>query len=93
MLPLMPTNRVRTRVLGVAFLLAVVTYLDGICISVAAPSIRRDLHLTMLQMSVVFSAFTLAYSLFEIPSGWLGDVKGHGACSRASCCGGPRSPC
>ena len=27
-------------------------------------------------MSVVFSAFTLAYSLFEIPSGWLGDVKG-----------------
>jgi MFS family permease len=27
-------------------------------------------------MSVVFSAFTLAYSLFEIPSGWLGDVRG-----------------
>ena len=27
-------------------------------------------------MSVVFSAFTLSYSLFEIPSGWLGDVKG-----------------
>src|SRR5207253_2122258 len=24
----------------------------------------------------VFSAFTLAYSLFEIPSGWLGDVRG-----------------
>src|SRR5439155_958407 len=23
-----------------------------------------------------FSAFTLSYSLFEIPSGWLGDVKG-----------------
>jgi MFS family permease len=27
-------------------------------------------------MSVVFSAFTLSYSLFEIPSGWLGDVVG-----------------
>ena len=27
-------------------------------------------------MSVVFSAFTLAYSLFEIPSGWLGDMRG-----------------
>jgi MFS family permease len=35
-----------------------------------------DLHLSVLQMSVVFSAFTLSYSLFEIPSGWLGDVKG-----------------
>ena len=27
-------------------------------------------------MSAVFSAFTLAYSLFEVPSGWLGDVRG-----------------
>jgi len=35
-----------------------------------------DLHLDMVQMSVVFSAFTLAYSLFEVPSGWLGDVRG-----------------
>lgn len=67
---------VRGRVLGFAFLLALITYLDRICISAAAPFIMRDLNLTVLQMSVVFSAFTLSYSLFEIPSGWLGDVKG-----------------
>jgi len=36
----------------------------------------EELNLSVLQMSVVFSAFTLSYSLFEIPSGWLGDVKG-----------------
>src|SRR5207244_12810131 len=54
----------------------VVTYLDRICISAAAPFIMEDLHLSILQMSAVFSTFTLAYSLFEIPSGWLGDVKG-----------------
>jgi len=77
-MPPMPpvATRVRTRVLAFAFLLAAVTYLDRICISAAAPSIMEDLHLTMLQMGAVFSAFTLAYSLFEIPSGWLGDVKG-----------------
>lgn len=69
-------SSVRGRVLGFAFLLALVTYLDRICISAAAPFIMRDLNLTVLQMSVVFSAFTLAYSIFEIPSGWLGDVKG-----------------
>src|SRR3954468_2964231 len=69
-------TRARGRVLGFAFLLAVVTYLDRICISAAAPFIMADLHLTVLQMSIVFSAFTLAYSLFEIPSGWLGDVRG-----------------
>jgi MFS family permease len=67
---------VRARVLGFAFLLAVVTYLDRVCISAAAPSIMKELHLSVLQMSVVFSAFTLSYSLFEIPSGWLGDVRG-----------------
>ena len=62
--------------LGFAFLLAVITYLDRICISAAAPFIMDDLHLTVVQMSLVFSAFTLAYSLFEVPSGWLGDVSG-----------------
>src|SRR3954468_13786469 len=71
-----PPVRVRSRVLGFAFLLAVVTYLDRICISAAAPFMMEDLHLTMVQMSAVFSAFTLAYSLFEIPSGWLGDTRG-----------------
>src|SRR5436190_7372748 len=69
-------TRARGRVLTFAFLLAVVTYPDRICISAAAPFMMQDLHLTVLQMSGVFSAFTLAYSLFEIPSGWLGDTRG-----------------
>jgi MFS family permease len=69
-------TRARLRVLAFAFLLAVVTYLDRICISAAAPFMMEDLHLTVLQMSAVFSAFTLAYSIFEVPSGWLGDTRG-----------------
>src|SRR5437763_589917 len=69
-------TRARGRVLTFAFLLAVVTYLDRICISAAAPFMMEDLHLTVLEMSAVFSAFTLAYSIFEIPSGWLGDTRG-----------------
>lgn len=69
-------SRVRYHVLAFAFTLAVVTYLDRICISAAAPFIMADLQLTMLQMGVVFGAFTLAYSLFEVPSGWRGDVVG-----------------
>lgn len=62
--------------LGLAFLLAVVTYLDRICIAAAAPFMMQELRLSVLQMGVVFSAFTLAYSAFEIPSGWLGDTRG-----------------
>ncbi len=72
----MPRSRARGRLLVFAFLISVVTYLDRVSISAAAPFIMEDLHLSVLQMSVVFSAFTLAYSLFEIPSGWLGDVRG-----------------
>ncbi len=74
--PPAPAFHVRGRVLAFAFVLAVVTYLDRICISAAAPFIMQDLGLSVLEMSVVFSAFTLSYSLFEIPSGWLGDVIG-----------------
>ncbi len=69
-------TRARFGVLAFAFLLAAVTYIDRVSISAAAPFIMQDLHLTVLQMGVVFSAFTLAYSVFEIPSGWLGDVRG-----------------
>ncbi len=67
---------VRSKVLGFAFALSVITYLDRVCISTAAPYITEELGLTMLQMSVVFSAFTLAYSIFEIPTGWLADTRG-----------------
>lgn len=56
--------------------LAAVTYLDRVCISVVAPSIMRDLNLTTIQMSYVFSAFTLAYAAFEIPTAWWADRIG-----------------
>jgi len=69
-------SRVRGRVLAFTFALTVVTYLDRVCISAAAPAIMRELHISVLQMGAVFSAFTLAYSIFEVPSGWLGDVRG-----------------
>jgi MFS transporter, ACS family, glucarate transporter len=69
-------SHVRRGVLGLACLLAVVTYLDRVCIGAAAPYMMRELGLSVLQMGWVFSAFTLAYSLFEVPSGWLGDRRG-----------------
>lgn len=62
-------SSVRYRVLWMAFLLAIITFLDRVCISIAAPYMMEDLGLTLVQMGLVFSAFTLAYSLFEVPSG------------------------
>lgn len=70
-----PTH-VRYRVAGMLFLLSMITYLDRVCIGAAAPLIRRDLGLTALQMGQIFSAFALAYGIFEVPSGWMGDRFG-----------------
>ncbi len=72
----MKIGRVRYRVVAFAMALAGVTYLDRVCISVLAPSIMTDLHLTLSQMSLVFSAFTAAYALFEMPTAWWADRIG-----------------
>ncbi len=69
-------SRTRYKVLGFGVCLAAVTYLDRVCISITASDIMRDLGLTKFQMSLVFSAFTIAYAAFEIPTGWWGDRVG-----------------
>src|SRR4051812_33409308 len=66
----------RYRVLALLFLLAIITYLDRICISVAGPRIQEDLHLTPEAWGWVVGVFVIAYGAFEIPSGYLGDRIG-----------------
>src|SRR5499426_2476614 len=70
-----PTHA-RQTLLGLIFALAVITYLDRLCISAAMPSIAAEFNLTPDQKGWIFSAFTFAYAAFEIPSGWLGDRFG-----------------
>jgi MFS family permease len=74
--PTQAPTHVRYWVIVFAVALAVVTYIDRVCISQAAPLITRDLGFSKEKMGLIFSAFTLAYSLFEIPGGYLGDRMG-----------------
>jgi MFS family permease len=69
-------TRARYWVIVFAVTLAILAYIDRVCISVAAPNIRRDLGLSHVEMGYVFSAFALSYALFEIPGGWMGDWLG-----------------
>lgn len=71
-----PATRARYWVIVFGITLAVIQYLDRVCISQAAPFISEDLKLSEKQMGYIFSAFTFAYALFEIPTGWLGDKIG-----------------
>jgi MFS transporter, ACS family, glucarate transporter len=66
----------RNRVLLLVALGSGITYLDRVCLSAAAPAIMHDLRLTSIQMGYAFSVFSVAYGVFEIPAGWLGDRLG-----------------
>lgn len=61
--PQKPT-RARHWVIVFAITLSVITYIDRVCISQAAPNMRRELGLTPMQMGAVFSAFAWAYAMF-----------------------------
>jgi MFS family permease len=59
-----------------AVTLAILSYIDRVAISQAAIPMSRDLDFSHSEMGLIFGAFALAYALFEIPSGWLGDWMG-----------------
>jgi ACS family glucarate transporter-like MFS transporter len=69
-------GRARYKVIGLLVLLFAVTYLDRVCISVAGPRMQEDLHIDPIGWGWVSGAFTLAYCLFEFPTGALGDRLG-----------------
>ena len=70
-------TRVRFGVLAFVAALSMITYLDRVAIASAAGSIVADLGLnSVADLKWAFSAFALAYALFEMPSGWMGDVFG-----------------
>ncbi len=69
-------SRARYGVLGFALVITAISYLDRVCISMAAPFIQKDLVLSDAQVGYMFSAFTFAYAMCEIPAGWLADRFG-----------------
>ena len=51
-------------------------YLDRVAIASATGALVADLELqSVADMKWAFTAFALAYALFEVPSGWAGDVS------------------
>jgi len=69
-------TRVRHRVLLLVFAAAFITYLDRVCLSVAAPAMQKDFGLSDVQFGWVFTVFYVAYGIAELPVSWLGDIWG-----------------
>jgi len=53
-----------------------ITYLDRVNISTAAPVISNEFGFDKITMGVIFSAFVWAYAIFQVPGGWLSDRFG-----------------
>jgi sugar phosphate permease len=66
----------RWYILGVICLMYLITYLDRVNISTAAPEIRKEFGFDAVTMGWIFSAFGWSYALFQVPGGWLSDRFG-----------------
>jgi ACS family glucarate transporter-like MFS transporter len=54
-------------------MVASVGYFCRVDITVVAPHLMAELHLSQADMGKVFGAFVLGYTLFQIPSGWFAE--------------------
>src|SRR6202161_173443 len=70
-----PTNG-RWYILLLISVMYLITYLDRVNISTAAPEISKEFGFDKVTMGVIFSAFAWAYALFQVPGGWLSDRFG-----------------
>src|SRR5215469_12732125 len=66
----------RWYILGLICLMYLITYLDRVNISTAAPAISPDFGVDKITMGAIFSVFVWAYALFQVPGGWLNDRFG-----------------
>jgi len=74
--PIQTPTRVRYGVLVFACALSMITYLDRVCMGTVGPFIQSEFHFGDLELGIIFGAFTFAYAIFEVPTGWLGDMFG-----------------
>ena len=69
-------TKIRYTIILLAVLVDMTSYMDRVCISVAAPSLEQEFALSKTQMGWVFSIFSLAYALGQTPWGMLADKVG-----------------
>ena len=68
--------KTRYWVLAILFLLSTITFLDRVCMNVVSKYVKADLGLNNEQFGYILGAFSLAYALFEMPTGIMGDRLG-----------------
>jgi len=68
--------KIRHLILFVLCLMYFIAYIDRVNISVAGPTIRKELELTPTELGLIFSAFAYPYAAMQIAGGWMSDRFG-----------------
>jgi sugar phosphate permease len=76
-------SRGRWYILLIISIMYLITYLDRVNISTAAPLISKEFGFDKVTMGFIFSAFVWAYAMFQVPGGCL-TSSAPAACSPAS---------
>src|SRR5947199_728385 len=74
--PAQAPTHVRYSILGLLCLLAMITYLDRAMYGSAKGDLMAAVGQPEKKFYLVLVAFQIAYALFEIPAGWMGDRFG-----------------
>ena len=69
-------TRARFGIVAMLFLITAINYADRATLSIAGPSLSKELGLDAVAMGYVFSAFGWSYVLAQLPGGWLLDRFG-----------------
>jgi ACS family hexuronate transporter-like MFS transporter len=72
----MKLKNIRWYIAGLLFLSSVINYIDRQTLSVVAPVLTKQLHMTPVEYSNVLQAFLVAYTLMYLGSGFLVDRWG-----------------
>lgn len=69
-------THVRWNIVALLGVIVALTYIDRLNLQVAGKFIQDEYHFDTKTMGWVLSAFSLGYSIFHVPGGWLGDRFG-----------------
>lgn len=73
------STKVRWKIFSIIFLLVVVNLIDRVSLSIGMPTIAHEFDLSPAMQGIILSSFFWAYSLLQIPGGWMIDRSVHGA--------------
>ncbi|HVC89986.1 MAG TPA: MFS transporter [Acidobacteriaceae bacterium] len=69
-------TRIRYLIIGILFAVTCFSYGDRVALSIAGAAMTKDIHLDPVRMGYLFSGFSWAYVLGQLPSGGLLDRFG-----------------